>query len=43
LTYDISLATPSYLMLLQLVFNPTVVRPVRGTTESSIPWSYGVL
>ncbi|XP_075302607.1 nuclear cap-binding protein subunit 1-like [Opisthocomus hoazin] len=39
LTYDISLATPSYsyLMLGQLVFNPAMVRPIQGTTESSIP------
>jgi len=39
LTHDISLATPSYayLMLGQLVFNPTMVRPIEGTIESSIP------
>ena len=44
LTYDIHLATPySSLMLGQLVINPTMIRPIQGTTEWSIPWSYGFL
>jgi len=37
LTYDINLATPSYLMLGQVVFNATMIRPIQGTIESSIP------
>jgi len=39
LTCDINLATPSYssLTLGQLLFNPTMIGPTQGTTESSIP------
>jgi len=38
MSYDINLSTPySYLMLGQLVFNPTMIRPIWGLTDSSIP------